>query len=208
MISLFGFRVAAVCLDCDGVLVDSEPASEAAWLGALEGFGVNVEGFERWVGRTDAEIARHYARELGVPTEEVACAAAAAFEAELAGGIRAFPDALALVDRLSAQGVSMAVVSNSSRERLELVLSAAGIADRFPVRVSSSDVRAPKPAPDVYQVATALLETERCLALEDSPPGIAAARAAGMPVVAVHRGVFSPEELAAADRVVTDLGDG
>ena len=208
MITLFGAQVGGVCLDCDGVLVDSEPVSELAWSRTLARFGIDVERFDAWVGRTDAEIARHYAALIGTSPDELAAAADEALADELTRGVEPFADAVTLVDRVEAAGVPCAVVSNSSRRRLDRVLSAAGLAGRFSVTVSSSDVALPKPAPDVYLRAVELLGADRCLAIEDSPTGVAAARAAGLVVVAVDRGVFPPAELSGADRVVTDLGEG
>jgi beta-phosphoglucomutase-like phosphatase (HAD superfamily) len=81
-----------------------------------------------------------------------------------------------------------------------------GLRPRFEAVVTGDDVPHPKPAPDIFLEAARRLRAEPggCVVLEDSPSGARAARAAGMPVIAVpelHRGVFD----APADAIVTDL---
>ncbi len=210
MISLYGFDAGAVVFDCDGVLVDSEPASERAWRRTLADFGLGNEEFARWVGRTDAEIAEHYAAIVARPAADIAAAAARRLDSILAEGLTPFGDAVALLARAEGSATPVAVGSNSDRRRLQRVLAAAGLGGRFAVQVSSSDVSRPKPAPDIYLRAAEMLGVApaACLVVEDSPAGIAAARQAGMFVVAVDRGCFPRRDLADADRLVTELDRG
>ena len=86
------------------------------------------------------------------------------------------------------------------------MLASAGLADRFEVVVTSEDVAEPKPAPDVYLRAAELLGSpaSEAVALEDSPPGASAARAAGMYVIAVP---YFPDLPLEADLVVDSLAD-
>lgn len=81
----------------------------------------------------------------------------------------------------------LGVASNSGRDWVEAVLEAAGFGGRFEVLVTADEVAAPKPAPDVYLRAAELLGSppSETIALEDSPPGAAAARAAGAYVIGV-----------------------
>jgi HAD superfamily hydrolase (TIGR01509 family) len=103
----------------------------------------------------------------------------------------------------------VAVASNSDRWRLDAVLAAAGLAGRFQVSVGANEVSHPKPAPDVYVRAAELLAIDpvECLVIEDSPTGIAAARNAGMAVIAVDRGHFPRGSLEQADQVLTSLDE-
>jgi len=200
--------VTAVLFDCDGVLLDSEPLSEAAWRATLEGLGVELEDFSEWIGRTDLALATHYGAELEMSPSRLNRMAADQFlELVAADGVPRFPDGLAALDRGTRSGLPTGVVSNSERWRLDALLQAAGIQDRFDVELTSDDVPHPKPAPDIYLRAADLLgvAADRCVVLEDSPTGITAARAAGMRVVAVDRGVFEPAALSHATLVVTDL---
>ena len=107
---------------------------------------------------------------------------------EALAGVPARPGALDLLAAVHAAGLPVGLASNSSREFVERVLEMAGLGrDRFGVVVTADDVARPKPAPDLYLAACAALGADpaRAAALEDSPPGVAAARAAGMYVIAV-----------------------
>ncbi|MGH8927192.1 MAG: HAD family hydrolase [Acidimicrobiia bacterium] len=194
--------------DCDGVLVDSEWASARAWQEALVRFGIHLDTntFSGFVGTTDRSLAAAFAADAGVDASEVLDVAEAAMRRVTEGGLRAYSDAIALIGRWEAP---VAVASNSDRWRLDLVLRAAGIRDRFGVSVAGDEVAVPKPAPDVYLRSSGLLGVAPvdCMVIEDSPTGIASAIAAGMEVVAVRRGHFPDEALAAANRVVDSLDE-
>ncbi|MFO7549616.1 MAG: HAD family phosphatase [Acidimicrobiia bacterium] len=196
----------AVVFDCDGVLVDSEPASEEAWRRTLTGRGMAITAaeFHQWVGRTDRQVAEHYAGRTGVAADVLEEIAAAHLQNVLSAGLAPFADALHCLDAVAGAGLGVAVASNSPRRRLDAVLAAAGLEGRFTVSVAGDEVSRPKPAPDVYLAAAEAMTVRprSCLALEDSPVGIQAAAAAGMWVVAVDRGIFHPAALVGANRVV------
>lgn len=124
--------------------------------------------------------------------------------ARLAGGVRVMPGAGELLDALRAEGVPVALVTSSLKEIAEAVLAHVGH-DRFDAVVTAGDVERTKPDPEPYLTATALLGVEpvRCVVLEDSPNGVAAATAAGCAVVAVP-GVL-PVEPAPGRLVVPSL---
>ena len=194
--------------DCDGVLVDSELASAMAWQAALARFGIHFDEdtFATFVGTTDRSLAVTYAAEVGAGVDEVLQAAEDEMRLVAARGLDPFPDAVALAERLI---VPVGVASNSDRWRLEAVLSAAGVRHLFDVTVAGDEIAEPKPAPDIYLRAAELLfmDPSDCLVIEDSPTGVAAARAAGMSVVAVRRGHFADELLTDADRIVDSLDE-
>jgi HAD superfamily hydrolase (TIGR01509 family) len=107
---------------------------------------------------------------------------------EALAGVPPRPGALELLAAVRDAGLPVGLASNSSREFVERVLSGAGLLDgHFDVIVSADDVEHPKPAPDLYLAASAALGAapEQAAALEDSPPGVASALAAGMYVIAV-----------------------
>jgi HAD superfamily hydrolase (TIGR01509 family) len=103
---------------------------------------------------------------------------------------------------LRARGVPVAVASSSVRERLDHTLASAGL--EFAVSIAGDEVAHGKPAPDMFLTAAARLGVApaRCVVVEDSPPGVAAGRAAGMPTLAVRRVRTHETALAQADRVV------
>ncbi|HEX2154567.1 MAG TPA: HAD family phosphatase [Acidimicrobiia bacterium] len=202
--------VDAVLFDCDGVLVDSEPVSEWAWRSTLEEVGLELGDFSDWVGKTDQALGVAFSAAAGVSASRLVDRAAEYLASRLADEpIALFEDAQQALDRALASDLEVAVVSNSEAWRLDALLTSAKIADRFRVKVSSDDVARPKPEPDVYLRAAELVgkAPSRCLVVEDSPTGVASARAAGMRVVAVSRGVFDPSDLAHATRVVESLSN-
>ena len=201
-------RFEAVIFDCDGVLADSEWASALAWQRTLESyaFHLSAQEFAGFIGTTDRDLAETFGPRLAIDPEIILRDANNQLRSILAGGLEAFADAVGLLERLE---VPVAVASNSDRWRLDAVLSAAGLDGRFQVSVGADEVRHPKPAPDVYLRAAELLAVKpgRCVVIEDSPTGIAAAREAGMGVIAVDRGHFPRGLLEPADQVVGSLDE-
>jgi beta-phosphoglucomutase family hydrolase len=124
-------------------------------------------------------------------------------------GIAPYPGSIALVDRLRAAGVPIALVSSS--KNAEEVLSAAGIRDRFPVVmdgvIAERDHLASKPAPDVFLAAARMLGVApaRSVAVEDALSGVESAAAGGFAVVVgVDRGTGAENLRAAGATVVVD----
>ncbi len=206
--NLHGIEGEAVLFDCDGVLVDSEPVSFTAWSATLAryGFRLTEDVFARSVGGTETMVAEQFAPQVGADPVALEMEAQRAFEA-IAGRARAFPDALAQVVRLEEAGVPMAVATNGLRWRLDALLRAVGLARLLTRSVTSDEIERPKPAPDLYLAAAAMtgVVPGRCIVIEDSPTGVAAALAAGCRVVAVDRGMFDRRLLAGASVVVDHL---
>jgi beta-phosphoglucomutase-like phosphatase (HAD superfamily) len=97
-------------------------------------------------------------------------------------------------------------VSNSTRRFVDAALQAAGLSTAFGVTVTGDEVPAAKPAPDAYLAGAGALGADpaRCIALEDSPTGLEAARAAGMTTI----GIPSVEGMVLeADIVALSLSD-
>ena len=118
-----------------------------------------------------------------------------------------FADAAETLGALRARGIAVAVASSSARERLAHTLRRAGLEDAFDVSVAGDEVEHGKPAPDMFLEAARRLGVEpaRCAVVEDSPPGVAAGRAAGMLTVAVARAPGHAAALGDAHRVLDRL---
>ena len=118
------------------------------------------------------------------------------------------PGALESVRALAAEW-PLGLASSSNSHVIDLVLELAGIADDFQATVSSEEVRAGKPAPDVYLEAAKRLGVapSACAAIEDSTNGLRSARAAAMAVIAVPNRDFppDPDALELADVVLDSL---
>ena len=118
------------------------------------------------------------------------------------------PGALELLARLRDAGIPMSLASNSPRMLADCALATAGVDQSWFISVRTADeVEHPKPAPDLYLASCSALGTppSRTLALEDSPTGVAAARAAGCYTIGIPS--LEGVELEDADLVVCSLAD-
>ncbi len=199
----------AVIFDMDGLLLDTESLWNRA---ESELFRQHGEEFTREdqlaVMGTGIEFSgRYYAKRLGEPSArggELVDEMHGYMLAELRREVLARPGAAELVERLRGQ-VPMGLASNSARELVDVALATAGLADAFDAVVTAEDVEQPKPAPDIYLAACARLGVNPtdAVALEDSAPGIAAAKAAGLACIAVPQ--FAETDVSVADRVIDSL---
>jgi HAD superfamily hydrolase (TIGR01509 family) len=159
---------------------------------------------------SSVEWSRYVRNRLGVDMdpEEIATAVADRVADVYREKLPLLPGAVEAVRSL-AEEWPLGLASSSNRHVIDLVLEMAEIADDFQATVSSEEVGAGKPAPDVY------LETAKrlgkgaaaCVAIEDSTNGIRSAHAAGMGVIAVPNQDFPPEPdaLELADETVKSL---
>lgn len=113
---------------------------------------------------------------------------------------------------LQQKGISMGISTSNSREVVEMVTNVLEIKDFFHTIVTSCEVNAGKPAPDVYLKAAQLLQVkpEHCLVFEDIPNGIRAGKNAGMRVCAVedeYSLAAVKEKKRLADYYITDYND-
>jgi HAD superfamily hydrolase (TIGR01509 family) len=203
----------AVLFDLDGTLVDSERENVESVVLAARRYGVELGEVERLfiVGHSWNEIYASLVRNHGltVPMPEVIANAVDEKRAILANtGHRALPGAVALVRRLAGR-TKLAVVTGASRSEALDALAGIGVLELFPVVVAAEDYAHGKPAPEPYQRGLALLGADpaRTLVIEDATPGIQAARAAGLRVVAVRAGNFVGYDLSLADVVVETLDE-
>lgn len=204
-----GVRPAAVVLDCDGLLVDTEPSWSRAEAELFTRRGLPYGEAERalFLGVSVRDSAAIMADRFAEPGrvdalyDELLAAVHGRLEAEAV----ALPGAVDLVAGLRARGVPVAVASNSPRPVVAFSLDRAGLSGQFDAVVTADDVTRPKPAPDPYLAACRRLGADPAgsVAFEDSATGLAAARAAGLATVGVPDG---SDELV-ADWVVPRLDD-
>lgn len=207
----------AAIFDFDGVLVDSEPLHYACLRDALsaEGVAIDKDEYQRvYLAYDDRGAIRLAFETHGVAfdlarLERVARRKAALFEQRLPE-IRFFPGAKDFVRRVS-DALPVAIASGALSSEIEAILSAGGLRDAFVAVVGADHVSRGKPDPEPYVTAmrqlgglAPALQADECLVVEDSMPGIAAARAAGMKVVGVTNS-YPATKLAAAHRVVDTL---
>ncbi|HEX7290751.1 MAG TPA: HAD-IA family hydrolase [Conexibacter sp.] len=177
-----------VIFDCDGVLVDSEGISMRELTRALARAGGTLseaEVRERFVGIAMADVERKAAEHLGRPLPDDFIARfvaerAEAFEREL----RPVPGAREAIDGLRAAGWEACIASGGRMSKMEQTLRITGLRDAIPDdRIfSATMVARGKPAPDLFLHAAAACGylPPACVVVEDSVPGVTAARAAAM----------------------------
>ncbi len=171
--------------DLDGVLIDSSASAARHWGAFATEYGLDPNAvIARIPGRRAIDSVREFIP--NAPAAEIVVAAAAQEQAALTDhdGVIALPGARALLSALGTTG--WAVVTSSPRQLATVRLRIAGL-PRPPVLVAAEDVGAGKPDPEPYLVAAAQLgaDPKGCVAFEDAPAGIVAARAAGMHVIAL-----------------------
>jgi HAD superfamily hydrolase (TIGR01509 family) len=198
------WRLRALIFDLDGVLADTEPCHVRAWREVLPRYGIHLpeEWFRDWIGVADRELAAHLQARHGPPVAgPQLLAEKRAAHVELLGRcLQPFPGLREAI--LSLDTLPRAVATSSARAEALRVLEIVGMETLFPAVVTADDVERLKPAPDLYLAAADRLGVEpgSCLAIEDSPNGIRAARRAGCRVLAIG-GSFRPERLRGAHRV-------
>ena len=204
----------AVVFDNDGLLLDTESVWTRAEqdLFAARGLEFTPADKHELVG-TSAEIAGGILeRRLDAPGQAAALIEElnALVVAELEHGVEALLGARDLLEALRERGTPIGLVSNSPRVFVDRSLQLAGFETHFDVVLSAHEVAAPKPAPDPYLEACRRLGVEpgpAVVALEDSPTGVAAARAAGLTVIGVPsvEGVILDEAHHLADSLLDDV---
>lgn len=206
-------RFDAVILDFDGTIVDTEWSEYLTVRDEYlrHGHDYPLERFQARVGRADG---RHWTEDLLELTgprpdlDEIIERRRAAHHrmieaTELRAGI------VELLDRADRTDKALAVASSSPSVWVERHLGRRGLLPRFRFIATSDLVERGKPWPDLFLKAAGQLDVEpaRCLVIEDSHNGVAAAKEAGMTCVAVPNPVTEGTDLSAADLVIASLTD-
>jgi len=206
----------AVVFDMDGVLVDSEPAFFDAVneLLAPAGKRIEWEQYEGLLGTSMSVTWRGVLDAVGMKAEDVQ-PYLQRYGDTLIEVLRRPRDLLPGVDAtiraLKQRNVPIAVATSSRQEWVEalLVESARLPLETFDAVVWRQLVERSKPAPDLYLKAAELLGVapERCIAVEDTPPGIEAAKAAGMYAIQVRAASTAFPPIEQADLVIDTLAE-
>ena len=183
--------IKACIFDFDGTLVDSEENYLKADQALLGAYGITFTKAMKaeFVGRGNAEMVATMAARYHLPDDGPTLLAKKNklyLDFALAH-TSVFPPMWQLIELLQQIPLPLAVASGTSRSILDALLKKTNLAPFFKVVLSSEEVAAPKPAPDVFLAAAQKLEVspQSCVVLEDSPYGIEAAKRAGMRVIAI-----------------------
>ncbi|MBF9029642.1 HAD-IA family hydrolase [Rhodobacterales bacterium HKCCE3408] len=202
----------ALLFDLDGTMLDSDPIHRAVFAEMLAPHGFEVtEAFyrDRIHGRLNADLFAELMPDGGDP-RTLSETKEAAFRDRLPKPYPAMPGVVDLVGMAVAKDWPRAVVTNAMRLNAEAMLAAIGLDDAFEIVISGEECPAGKPAPDPYLAALDALglAADRTIAFEDSPSGVASARAAGAYTVGIASSL-PPDDLHAhgAQAVLTDFTD-
>lgn len=214
--------LSAVIFDFDGILVDTEPLHYKSFQMVLEpmGFTFGWEDYVReYMGFDDRDAFRTVYRKRGTELSPQAMAqhladkAQAFLDVAARDGVSPYPGVKAILEALCRHGVPLGLCSGALRSDVDAVLKQVGLADSFDVLVSADDVERSKPDPESYTLALRRLSERHasrkmapasCVAIEDTPAGIASALGAGLKVLAVTNS-YSERDLGKATRCVASL---
>jgi beta-phosphoglucomutase len=218
--------IKAILTDFNGVIINDEPIQHEAYREIFHADGIDVtdEAYYSRLGMDDKTFVASILEEAGKPADmnrvlELAAAKTARWREIVSEAMPLF-DGVENFFRKMSNELSLGIVSMAKREEIDFVLETVGIADCFSVVISADDVTKCKPDPECYRLGFRQLDLARiaqghlamvhadCLVIEDSPPGVAAGRNAGLPVLGVANTV-SAEELraAGAGAVAKNLND-
>jgi sugar-phosphatase len=192
---------AAILADLDGTLVDSLASGRRAWSAFAERHGLDPEETVKFaMGRPTRESIAALAPDSDLASEQASLDASEVGDADT---VVAYPGAAALL----AGPIPVAIVTSGSAALAGARLAGAGL-EPPAVLISADSVERGKPDPEPFVLGARAIGAppERCLVLEDAPSGIAAARAAGIPVAAL-RTTHPDTDLTGADFVLDSLAD-
>lgn len=206
----------ALIFDMNGLLIDDEPLQLGAYNEVLRDYSLQMS--EHWwtskcLGRKAGQFMREYLELHGHPAslfEQILPRKEAAYTRLLnaAGSTLVRPGVSDFLAYLRSQNVPIALATSAYRPTAKAILAAVDIdlPATFPIAAYGDEVREGKPSPEIFlKVKAQLSECQRFLVLEDSPPGLAAAKAAGMSVIAVPNRLTIQTDLSTADWILTGL---
>ncbi|MEO6391890.1 MAG: HAD family phosphatase [Pyrinomonadaceae bacterium] len=218
--------IKAILFDFNGVIIDDEPIQHRAYQAAFEPLGISItdEQYYAQLGKDDRAfveaICQNAGHDLTVADRDALIERKSARHRELISDeLPLFPGVVSFI-KSAARHYTLGLVSMARRVEIEYVLERAGLTGEFSAIISAEDVRACKPDPDCCNQAFRIVDDlhmaagrspvlrAECLVIEDAPPGILGARAAGMRTLGVTNTVSEAALRAAGADVVThDLFD-
>lgn len=201
-----------VIFDLDGVLIDSGWAHKQSWydLAQKEGYEMSDEFFYGTFGMQNYQILPLLAgKELSA--EEIDTLSdwkEQRYREIFSEGIKLTQGAERLLNELKDEDFLLAIGSSAPKDNLDFVMEKLKLEKYFDALVSKENVIKGKPSPDTFLTAAKILELkpENCVVIEDSIPGIEAAKAAGMQVIALTT-TRDREELTDSDVIVNSLDE-
>lgn len=204
----------AVLFDVDGTLVDSNAVHARAWVEAFRevGLDVPVERVQPLIGMGGDKL---MPEATGLAADDPRLDGLGERRTELflqryVGDIGPLPGARALIERLTADGLVIAIATSAKKDELAAILRAGGLEPSlFDTRTSSSDAEHSKPEPDIVEAAVhrAGVPAADCVMIGDTPYDLEAATRAGVDLIGVRSGGWRDADLPGALAVYDDPAD-
>jgi HAD superfamily hydrolase (TIGR01509 family) len=200
----------AILWDMDGVIADSSAFHFVAWQEtfAKRGIKFTKEDFTKLFGtRNDFIIDSIIGKELsGGDVKIMVREKEENFRRKATGSIKPFPGVVRLLNAIKKGNFKLGLVSSAPKENIDLVLRELNLEGIFECVVFGQEVSESKPSPQIYLLAARKLGAtpNDCLAIEDSPLGVKAAKTAGMKCLAIAN-THLRQELEGADKIVDSL---
>jgi len=200
--------------DCDGVLVNSEPFSCAAWFSSLKEFDINLPSnfdFTPLFGLNTKSVVRFFYDRFPEQLKFISPKIIQEKKEEeyyrlSAGNLHVFPGIIEFLNELQNNHFKKIVASSGVPKKIEFNLFQSGLKEWFPQYVSGEEVQFGKPHPDIFLKAAEKLNVlpEECVVFEDALNGIDAAKKAGMFVIGITN-TFSADKLKRADIIISSF---
>jgi len=179
-----------ILFDFNGVIVDDESQHCDSLIATLSGYGYTLDRdtyYREYLGFDDRECFRFTFERMGRLADDATLQEAVArkhveYDRSIRAEMRLVPGVADFIENAALEGFQLAIVSGALRSEIDLVLELAGLRPHFAEIIAAEDVAACKPDPQGYVRARERLElpSKRCVVIEDSIPGLNAARAAGL----------------------------
>lgn len=199
--------------DFDGLILDTETPEVRSWQEIFRSYGAE---YPEWYWK---HILGRGAEQVQEQPTDLLRASGAVFDEpdvierrtsllkQMLEELQPLPGVVERLDEVDRLGIPVAIASSSKRAWVDTHLNRIGLLDRFAHVLCADDVERAKPFPDLYLTACQRLgaEPSESLALEDSPNGISAAKAAGLFCVAVPNAISGLFDLSHANLIVDSL---
>lgn len=200
-------RITAVLFDVDGTLIDSNDAHAASWVRAFAEHGVAVDAIQvrRSIGMGGDKLmpAVSGITEDSPLGQRISERRGEIFRTEWLPALKPFPGARELVEAIASSGLRAIAASSAQKDELRALLALAGATSLMDGSTSSDDADESKPEPDIVHAALqqAGVEAGHAVMIGDTPYDVAAARRAGVTIVAFRCGGWLDPDLVGAIEV-------
>ena len=193
--------------DCDGTIMDTERLYAYAWQAHLKQYGLDISEDEirQFVGVDDRIVHSFYSESVDIENFETTMLSLGNIIQESLNDKLLYNDSKILLNQINKLDIKQACVSASPHELLNKKLQEVQIDKLFEYIIGGDMVKRNKPYPDIYNKAIENLQTTKNIIIEDSPTGIQSGKNTNSFVLAVNRGIFSPDQLDQADLIVDEL---